>query len=233
MLQLWSSYFTLAVSFLTQPCLQLEKFSEAKREHLQQKYGDMRVLMGYEILAMWQNLGIFSTHFPMLSRSFAAEQRISFPGWGGIVSSKQVFGKEHGRRFLEGCSWERGYGTHTAQKFGIECHLCLCSRPVVCLAAGNHKMFFVPTLVGPFLEVTLIPETELRKATLPIFLDMMECENANNGNFKQVSVFLGNRKLMCSASDREFHRTTQKRSPENHKTFVSEFLLKHFGEMNK
>ena len=56
-LQLWSSYFTLAVSFLTQPCLQLERFSEAKREHLQQKYGDMRVLMGYEILAMWQNLG--------------------------------------------------------------------------------------------------------------------------------------------------------------------------------
>ena len=55
--QLWGSYFTLAVSFLTQPCLQLEKFSEAKREQLQDKYGDMRVLMGYEILAMWQNLG--------------------------------------------------------------------------------------------------------------------------------------------------------------------------------
>lgn len=54
------------------------------------------------------------------------------------------------------------------------------------LLAGNHKMYFVPTLVGPFLEVTLVPETELRKATLPIFLDMMECEKAQKGNFKKV-----------------------------------------------
>ena len=57
------------------------------------------------------------------------------------------------------------------------------------MVLGAHKMYFVPTLVGPFLEVTLVPETELRKATLPIFLDMMECENAQNGNFKQVMQF--------------------------------------------
>lgn len=50
----------------------------------------------------------------------------------------------------------------------------------------NHKMHFVPNMVGPFLEVTLIPETELRKATLPIFYDMMECERNHRGNFKQV-----------------------------------------------
>ena len=59
-------------------------------------------------------------------------------------------------------------------------------------------MYFVPSLVGPFLEVTLVPETELRKATLPIFLDMMECEKAQKGNFKQVttgSVLLG---IKCS-----------------------------------
>ena len=31
-------------------------------------------------------------------------------------------------------------------------------------------------MVGPFLEMTLIPETELRKATIPIFFDMMQCE---------------------------------------------------------
>lgn len=31
-------------------------------------------------------------------------------------------------------------------------------------------------MVGPFLEMTLIPEVELRKATLPIFFDMMQCE---------------------------------------------------------
>lgn len=31
-------------------------------------------------------------------------------------------------------------------------------------------------MVGPFLEMTLIPETELRKATIPIFFDMMQAE---------------------------------------------------------
>lgn len=52
-------------------------------------------------------------------------------------------------------------------------HYC-CS---VCLdLAGQYKIQFVPGLVGPFLEMTLIPETELRKATVPIFFDMMQCE---------------------------------------------------------
>lgn len=51
---------------------------------------------------------------------------------------------------------------------------------------GDHKIHFIPTMVGPFLEVTLVPETELRKATLPIFFDMMDCEQNLCGNFKQV-----------------------------------------------
>lgn len=41
---------------------------------------------------------------------------------------------------------------------------------------GHHKIFFVPALVGAILEMALIPETELRKATIPIFFDMMQCE---------------------------------------------------------
>jgi dedicator of cytokinesis protein 3 len=56
-LQLWGSYFNLAVAFLTQPSLQLEKFSEVKREKIIEKYGDMRVEMGFQILSMWSNLG--------------------------------------------------------------------------------------------------------------------------------------------------------------------------------
>ncbi len=55
--QVWTAFFTLAISFVTQPCLQVEHFSEAKRDRLLEKYGDMRVQMGYEVLAMWQNLG--------------------------------------------------------------------------------------------------------------------------------------------------------------------------------
>jgi dedicator of cytokinesis protein 1 len=41
---------------------------------------------------------------------------------------------------------------------------------------GQHKVQFVPSLVESILEMTLIPESELRKATIPIFFDMMQCE---------------------------------------------------------
>lgn len=105
---LWNQYFNLAVAFLTQPSLQLEQFSEVKREKMMERYGDMRVLMGYQILSMWSRL-------------------------------------------------------------------------------GEHKIKFIPHMVGPFLKVTLVPEAGLRKATLHIFFDMMECEQRARGNFKQVS----------------------------------------------
>ncbi|KAI4460497.1 dedicator of cytokinesis [Holotrichia oblita] len=105
--ELWTSYFNLAVDYLTQQSLQLEQFSEVKREKIIERYGDMRVLMGFQILSMWSQL-------------------------------------------------------------------------------GENKLHFIPSMVGPFLEVTLVPELELRKATLHIFFDMMECEQKARGNFRQV-----------------------------------------------
>jgi dedicator of cytokinesis protein 3 len=51
---------------------------------------------------------------------------------------------------------------------------------------GNLKLHFIPGMVGPFLEVTLIPEAELRKATIPLFFDLLECEYKAKGSFKQV-----------------------------------------------
>lgn len=105
--QLWSTYFNLAVAYLTQPSLQLEQFSEVKREKIIEKYRDMRVFMGFQILSMWNHL-------------------------------------------------------------------------------GDRKLEFIPGMVGPFLEVTLVPESELRKATLHIFFDMMECEQRARGSFKSV-----------------------------------------------
>lgn len=42
-------------------------------------------------------------------------------------------------------------------------------------------------MVGPILEMTLIPETELRKATIPIFFDMMQCEFHFTRSFQMVS----------------------------------------------
>ena len=53
---------------------------------------------------------------------------------------------------------------------------------------GEHKVNFVPTMVGPFLEVTMVPEAELRKATLNIFFDMMQTEEKIRGNFKAVII---------------------------------------------
>ncbi|XP_065212165.1 dedicator of cytokinesis protein 3 isoform X2 [Planococcus citri] len=105
--QVWNNYFNLAVEYLTQPALQLEKFSDVKREKIIEKYGDMRVLMGYQMLKVWSKL-------------------------------------------------------------------------------GEHKVNFIPAMVGPFLEVTLVPESDLRKATLNIFFDMMQTEEKVRGNFKQV-----------------------------------------------
>ncbi|XP_066947355.1 dedicator of cytokinesis protein 3 isoform X4 [Macrobrachium rosenbergii] len=109
--QLWSNYLNLAVGFLTQPCLQLEHFSQQKRHKVLERYNDMRVLMGFQILSMWHNL-------------------------------------------------------------------------------DDHRLHFIPGMVGPFLEVTLVPEPELRKATLPIFFDMMQAEQQAKGNFKQVETEL-------------------------------------------
>uniref|UniRef100_A0A8B9PRX9 Dedicator of cytokinesis protein 2 n=1 Tax=Apteryx owenii TaxID=8824 RepID=A0A8B9PRX9_APTOW len=41
---------------------------------------------------------------------------------------------------------------------------------------GHRKIEFIPAMVGPILEMTLVPELELRKSTIPIFFDMMLCE---------------------------------------------------------
>ncbi|XP_054605243.1 dedicator of cytokinesis protein 1 isoform X2 [Nothobranchius furzeri] len=41
---------------------------------------------------------------------------------------------------------------------------------------GPHKIKFIPEMVGPILEMTLVPEIELRRATIHIFFDMMQCE---------------------------------------------------------
>ena len=60
---------------------------------------------------------------------------------------------------------------------------------------GDHKIHFIPSMVGPFLEITLVPEPDLRKATLNIFFDMIQCEFNAHGNFKQVNWnFMGPKK---------------------------------------
>ncbi|XP_034021811.1 dedicator of cytokinesis protein 3-like [Thalassophryne amazonica] len=61
--KVWNSYFSLAVLYINQPSLQLENLSSAKRKKILDKYGDMRVMMTYELFSMWQNLGENKIHF--------------------------------------------------------------------------------------------------------------------------------------------------------------------------
>ena len=61
--------------------------------------------------------------------------------------------------------------------------------------ADVNKYHFVPELVGPLLEVTLVPETELRKATLPVLFDLMQVERRINGDFKQVRAVVALRSI--------------------------------------
>uniref|UniRef100_A0AAR2JSH2 Dedicator of cytokinesis 3 n=1 Tax=Pygocentrus nattereri TaxID=42514 RepID=A0AAR2JSH2_PYGNA len=107
----WNSYFSLAVLYINQPSLQLETLTPAKRKKILDKYGDMRVMMAYELFSMWQNL-------------------------------------------------------------------------------GENKIHFIPGMIGPFLGVTLVPQSEVRNIMIPIFHDMMDWEQRKNGNFKQVEAEL-------------------------------------------
>lgn len=57
---------------------------------------------------------------------------------------------------------------------------------VALCCTGEHKIHFIPGMIGPFLGVTLVPQPEVRNIMIPIFHDMMDWEQRKNGNFKQV-----------------------------------------------
>lgn len=65
-------------------------------------------------------------------------------------------------------------------------------------------------MVGPILEVTLVPEPELRKATIPIFFDMMQCEFnfSGNRNFHMVREpgMFGANVAVCIRQEGEFEQ---------------------------
>ena len=65
---------------------------------------------------------------------------------------------------------------------------------VIGLRRGEIKslILFFSGMVGPFLDLTLVAEEELRRTTLPLFYDLLECEYANKGSFKQVGQALVN-----------------------------------------
>ncbi|XP_068594591.1 dedicator of cytokinesis protein 5 [Brachionichthys hirsutus] len=140
-LQLWNNYFHLTVAFLTHKTLQLESFSQEKRNKILNKYGDMRKAIGFEMRDMWYNL-------------------------------------------------------------------------------GPHKMRFIPGMVGPILEVTLVPEPELRKATIPIFFDMMQCEH----NFSLERTFQQFENELITKLDQEVEGG---QGDEQYKVLLEKTLLEH------
>ncbi|RUS82675.1 hypothetical protein EGW08_009578, partial [Elysia chlorotica] len=52
---------------------------------------------------------------------------------------------------------------------------------------GPNKQHLMLDMIGPFLKVTMIPQAELRKVTIPIFFDIMECEYQLKGHLRRVS----------------------------------------------
>uniref|UniRef100_A0A5F8G9N0 Dedicator of cytokinesis 5 n=1 Tax=Monodelphis domestica TaxID=13616 RepID=A0A5F8G9N0_MONDO len=85
---------------------------------------------------------------------------------------------------------------------------------------GPHKIKFIPSMVGPILEVTLTPETELRKATIPIFFDMMQCEFnfSGNHNFQMFE------NELITKLDQEVEGG---RGDEQYKVLLEKLLLEH------
>jgi len=80
---------------------------------------------------------------------------------------------------------------------------------------GQHKHKFIPSMVGNFLEMTLIPDIDLRNATIPIFFDMMQCE------FYSGATRHGSRLSLNSISSETSERATHK---ANFKDFENEMI---------
>lgn len=90
-------------------------------------------------------------------------------------------------------------------------------------------------MVGPILEVTLVPEPELRKATIPIFFDMMQCEFnfSGNRNFHMVrepDIFSTDvpQQALGKKEKRTFeqNQTKQTKNPTQNK-----HCARHFGKL--
>ncbi|XP_075889561.1 dedicator of cytokinesis protein 1 [Nelusetta ayraudi] len=83
---------------------------------------------------------------------------------------------------------------------------------------GPHKNKFIPEMVGPILEMTLVPEIELRKATIPIFFDMMQCEFHCTCSFQRFE------NEIITKLD---HEVEGGRGDEQYKILFQKILLEH------
>jgi len=68
--------------------------------------------------------------------------------------------------------------------------LPIASHMVTTWQSCPEQIQLVPSLVGPLLEVTLIPQREIRQTILPLLIYMMEAEQRERGNFRQMETEL-------------------------------------------
>lgn len=130
-----------------------------------QSLSSLRRIMSQEFLGTEKfDLTLWRTYFK-LSIAFLTQQRLQFD------SSQMPYWK---RRFILDT-----YGGDMRMMMGEE----LISS---WNALGSSKIVFIPSLVAAFVDVTLVPQFELRTKTLPIFYDMLSVDYDTNGNFKQV-----------------------------------------------
>ena len=59
----WTVYFHLGVAFIAQSTLQVDKYSNCKKQRFLDQYGDMRHQMAFQILSLWSHLGSLRLHF--------------------------------------------------------------------------------------------------------------------------------------------------------------------------
>uniref|UniRef100_A0A8D0DG08 Dedicator of cytokinesis 1 n=1 Tax=Sander lucioperca TaxID=283035 RepID=A0A8D0DG08_SANLU len=81
-----------------------------------------------------------------------------------------------------------------------------------------YTIKFIPEMVGPILEMTLVPEIELRKATIPIFFDMMQCEFHFTCSFQRFE------NEIITKLD---HEVEGGRGDEQYKVLFQKILLEH------
>nr|XP_027201105.1 dedicator of cytokinesis protein 2-like [Dermatophagoides pteronyssinus] len=100
---------------------------------------------------------------------------------------------------------------------------------------GNHKIELIPSLIGPLLQVALIPMLAIRKDTIVIFFDMFLCMEKmtifRDEMLTQLDLLIPDGK-----GDSEFQQllsTMFIESSENHEEFIRENFVKFVSEISE
>ncbi|KAH7642670.1 dedicator of cytokinesis protein 1-like protein [Dermatophagoides farinae] len=100
---------------------------------------------------------------------------------------------------------------------------------------GNHKAEFIPSLIGPLLQVALIPMLAIRKDTIVIFFDMFLCME-KMAIFRDEMLTQMDLSITAGKGDRKFKQLLTNmfiESSENHEEYVKENFEKFVAEIGE